>query len=143
MKKLLLSFVIAGIFSASLFGTTSISCKSCISGHSESSSSCHTKASNTKIMDCHTQSSGSDSCDMNDSGEPDCQLCNVNNYNPSKKESVTSIILKKQTIDHLNLQEYDFSNQIPPPSLIVIQPISEPSVTSSHLTFLSSIRLII
>jgi len=142
MKKLLSSLVIVGVLSASIWGLAANSCKSCMSGHSDPSSSCHTQTSSVENMDCHNQAE-SDSCNMNDSSPTDCQICSHSSVPTTKIESVTTVTLEKEILGHPIAQQSHFSNQIPPPTFVISQITSPPPVLANHLTFLESIRLLI
>jgi hypothetical protein len=142
MKKLLSTLVIVGILSVSISSLASNSCKSCMSGHADPSTSCHTEVSSTEKMDCHNQAD-SDSCDMNDSGPMDCQICSHSSVPTAKIEAVTTVTMEKQLLGHPIAQQSHFSNQIPPPTFVIIQTTSPPPILANYLTFLEPIRLLI
>ena len=142
MKKLVLSLVIGCILSASIWAIAVSSCKSCMSGHSDPSFSCHTQKSSAENMDGHSQAKA-DSCDMNDSGSTDCQICSHSNAPVAKIDYISIVTMDEQVLGYPVSQRNHFSNQIPPPTFVRIHSIDSLPILANHLTCLEPIRLLI
>jgi len=143
MKKILPLLIIVYALIVSVNGASSQSCEACLSGHSDESVKCHNQTiTRAEVPSCHSEKA-IDTCDMNDTTPSDCQICAHSDVPTAKIESVTAMTMEKQFLGQPSAQESFFSNQIPPPTFIIRQNTSPPSILANHLTFLEPIRLLI
>lgn len=142
MKKLLSSLIIVCVLTASLWGLESNSCKSCVSGHTEISESCHSnKSASTKKMECHTQDASS-SCAMTDKKTNDCEMCSHGTSTPILSEVSAPVVIEKDLLISLKSYTKMLANVVNS-SYKMNHWLQSSLIQSNNLAFLESIRLII